>query len=292
MKGGTPASRTPDRHQEARNPDRSRRRSRTPTPAARRVVFPEGADRGRGDPNGPLARQTSSAADPRRRSKRLRIERTHIPTIPTRAEPARQAALHTGPHQATDAASSSSAASPQASPAGPPPGGQKAADARPTGPAADQQPEQRVGGRTPQSPPPHARRDSTSPGHGHRPPDQPGQRATGLPTLAVTQPNHRHAEDAPQQRGHDAGGLGADEEMTELSGSQECGGRPPTTASLLMSPQQEPSTGSVPEAHCDTAPGHPSPTGTTSDQDRETMPRPTPPDHRNRGTRTSLTERN
>ena len=30
---------------------------------------------------------------------------------------------------------------------------------------------------------PHAGRDSTSPGHGHRPPSQPGPCATGLPTL-------------------------------------------------------------------------------------------------------------
>ena len=35
-----------------------------------------------------------------------------------------------------------------------------------------------------------AGRDTTSPGHGHLPPDQPGQCATRLPTLAVTQPNH------------------------------------------------------------------------------------------------------
>ena len=65
MEGGTP-----DRHQEARNPDRSRHRCRTLPPAARRVVFHEDADRGRGGRNEPPARQTSSVADPRRRSKR------------------------------------------------------------------------------------------------------------------------------------------------------------------------------------------------------------------------------
>ena len=64
--------------------------------------------------------------------------------------------------------------------------------------------------------------------------------------------------------------------MKEPSGPQESGSPPPTTAPHLMSPQQEPSTGSVPEGHPDTAPGHSSPTGTTPDQDRETMP-PSPP---------------
>ena len=128
----------------------------------------------------------------------------------------------------------------------------------------------------PSKPPPprHAGCDSTSSGQGHGPPDQPGQCATGLPTLAVRQPNHQDAEDAPQQRGHDAGDPGADKEMTEASGTQESGGPPPTTASHPMSPQKEPSTGSVPEGHPDTDPGHPSPTGNTPDQDRETMPPP------------------
>ena len=99
----------------------------------------------------------------------------------------------------------------------------------------------------------------------------------------MTQSNHREAEDAPQQRGHDAGDPGADEEVTEASGPQESRGPPPTTASRPMSPQQEPSTGSVPEGHLDTAPGHSSTTGTTPDQDRETMlpPPPRPPQRRN-----------
>ena len=41
--------------------------------------------------------------------------------------------------------------------------------------------------------------------------------------------------------------------------------------------------GNVPEGHLDTTPGHPSPTGTTADQDRETMPPPPtrPPQRRN-----------
>ena len=152
MKGGTP-----DRHQEARNPDRSQRCSRTPPPAARRVVFHEGTNRGHGGPNHQPARQVSSAANPRRRSKRPRTERTHIPTFPTPNERARQAALHTGPRQATDGASSSSAASLPESPASQLPAGRNATDTRPRGPAADQRPEQGVEGRTPQSAPPASR---------------------------------------------------------------------------------------------------------------------------------------
>ena len=277
MKGGAPAFRTPDRHQEARNPDRSLRRSRTPAPAARRVVFHEGADRDLGSPNDPPDRQTSPAADPRRRSKRPPTDRTHMPTIPTPAERARQAALHTGPHQATDGASSSSAPSLPASAAALPPRGQNTADARPRGPAADQQPQQGVGGRTPQSPPPHSARDSTSPGHGHGPPDQPGQCATGLPTLAVMRPNHRDTEDTPQQQG--AGSRRPGSGQRNDRGLRPSGVHwppPSTTTRHLMSPQQEPSTGSVPEGHSDTALGHPFPTGTTPDQDRETMPPPPP----------------
>ena len=73
------------------------------------------------------------------------------------------------------------------------------------------------------APPLHTGPDSTSPGHGHQPPDQPGQCATGLPILTVTQPNQRDADEAPQQEGHDTGDPGADEEMTETSGPQKSG---------------------------------------------------------------------
>ena len=141
MQGGAP-----EQHQEARNSDQSWRRSRTPLPAARRVIFQEGMDGGDGGPNDPPAQQTSSAADPRRRSKRPRTEPVHTPTIPTLAERARQAALHTGPHHATESASSSSAASVPGSAAGPLPGGRNAADTRPRGPAADKRPEHGMGG--------------------------------------------------------------------------------------------------------------------------------------------------
>ena len=89
-------------------------------------------------------------------------------------------------------------------------------------------------------------------------------------------PSHRDAEDLPQKRGHDAGDPGADKEMTEASDPQESDDHPPTKASRLMSPQQEPSTGCVPEKHPDTTSGDPSPAGTTLDQDREAMPPPAP----------------
>ena len=50
-----------------------------------------------------------------------------------------------------------------------------------------------------------------------------------------------------------------------------------------MPQQRDPSTGSVPEGHLATIPGQPSPTGTTPDQHRETMPPPPPrpPERRN-----------
>ena len=92
--------RTPERLQETRNPDQSWRRSRKPPPAARRVVFHDGTYRGHGGPNDRSVQQTSSASNPRRWSRRLRTEQTHIATIPTPAERARQAALNTAPHQA------------------------------------------------------------------------------------------------------------------------------------------------------------------------------------------------
>ena len=74
-----------------------------------------------------------------------------------------------------------------------------------------------------------------------------------------------------------------DRGLTEASGPQESGGPPPTTAFRPMSPQQSPSTGSVPEGHLDTTPGHPPPTGTTPHHDRENMPPPPPrpPQRRN-----------
>ena len=60
--------------------------------------------------------------------------------------------------------------------------------------------------------------------------------------------------------------------MTEASGPQKSSGSPPTAASCQMSLHQEPSTGNVPEGHLDATPRHPSPSGTTPDQDQETMP--------------------
>ena len=102
---------TPEQRQETRRPDRSRRCSRTPPPAARTVVFNEDMDRDHGGPRDPQARRTSSTPDPRRRSKRPRTERTHIPTILTPAERERQATLQADPRQMAGETSSSSAAS-------------------------------------------------------------------------------------------------------------------------------------------------------------------------------------
>ena len=211
MQGGTLEQR-----QETRTPSRSRRRSRTPPPAARRVVFHEDTYRGHGGPNDLHAQRTSNTTDPRRPSKSLRTERAHIPSIPTPAERERQAALHTGPHRAADGASSSSATSLLGSAAGPLPGGQHATDTRPREPKAHQGPAQGVGGQPPQHPPPpRARREDTGPRPGHRPPDQPGPCTTGFPTPAATRPNRQGAEDAPQQREHDASGPGAGAEIRE-----------------------------------------------------------------------------
>ena len=71
--------------------------------------------------------------------------------------------------------------------------------------------------------------------------------------------------------------------MTETSGPQKSGDSPPTAATCSMPQQREPSTGNVPGGHPGTTPGHPSATGATPDQDRETMPPPPPrpPQRRN-----------
>ena len=97
---------TPEQRQETRHPGRSRRRSRTPPPAARRVVFNEDMDRDDGGPRDPHARRTSSTSDPRRRSRRPRTNRTHIPTILTPAERERQATLQADPRQTAGETSS------------------------------------------------------------------------------------------------------------------------------------------------------------------------------------------
>ena len=59
-------------------------------------------DRGHGGPNDPNTQGTSSATDPRRRSKRPRTERARIPTIPTRpSERDRQRSTQTPTRQQT-----------------------------------------------------------------------------------------------------------------------------------------------------------------------------------------------
>ena len=156
MQGGLPEQR-----QETRNPGRSRRCSRTLPPAAQRVVFHEGVDRDHGGPCDPHAQRTSSTSDPRRRSKRPRTKRAHIPTILTPVERERQAALHADPPQAADGASSSSAASLPGSAANSLSGGPHAADKQPREPAADPRPAQGAGGQ----PPPTAPKLSRHGGH-------------------------------------------------------------------------------------------------------------------------------
>ena len=141
MQGGTAEQR-----QETKSPGRSRCRSRTPPPAARRVVFHEGMDRDHGGPCDPHAQRTSSTTDPRRQSKRPRTERAHIPTIHTPVERERQAALHAGPRWAADGASSSSTASLPGSAANLLSGGPHATDTRPREPPADPSPAQGMGG--------------------------------------------------------------------------------------------------------------------------------------------------
>ena len=267
---------TPEKRQVTRNPSRSCRRSRTPPPAARLLVFHEDTDRDHGGPHDLRAQRTSSTTDAGCQSKRPRTERAHIPTIHTTAERERLAALHTGPHRAAYEAYSSSSTSLPGSAADALPGGQNATNTQPREPAADQRPAQGVGGRPPQNPPPRAGRDDTGPGHGHRPPDQPRPCPTGFPTPAATQSNRQGAEGVSQQREHDASGPGADAEMTETSDPQESDDPLPTTTTCSMPQQQEPSTGYVPWGDPGTTLGHPSPTSATPNQDRETIPHPPP----------------
>ena len=192
MQGGTP-----QQPQETRNPSRSRRRSRTPPPAARRVVFHEDTDRSHGGPYDPHAQRASATTDPRRRSKRPRTDRAQIPTIPTPAQRERQAALHTGPRRAADGASSSSATSLSGSAAGPLPGGQHATDTRPREPAADQKPAQGVGGQPPQQPPPRERGAMTpNPDTGTGHPTNRARAPRGSP------PQLQHGQTARARRTH------------------------------------------------------------------------------------------
>ena len=167
---------TLEQRQETRHPGRSCRRSRTPPPAARRVVFNEDIDRDHGGPRDPHARRTSSTSDPRRRSKRPRTELTHVPTILTPAERERQAALQADPGHTAGETSSSSVASLPGSAADPLPRGPHATDTRPREPAPDPSPTQGAGGAAlpaVQKPPGHGghiaaartRRERTKGGH-------------------------------------------------------------------------------------------------------------------------------
>ena len=64
--------------------------------------------------------------------------------------------------------------------------------------------------------------------------------------------------------------------MTETFGPQESRDPLAAAAACSMTQQREPSTGIVPRGLPGTTLGHPSPTGGTPDQDRETMPPPPP----------------
>ena len=65
--------------------------------------------------------------------------------------------------------------------------------------------------------------------------------------------------------------------MTGTSGPQESAGPLPAATTCSVPQQQEPSTEYVPWGHPSTTSPHPSPTSAALDQDRVTMPPPTPP---------------
>ena len=193
MQGGTP-----EKRQGTRNPSRSRHRSRTPPPAARRVVFHEDTDRGHGGPNDLHAQRASSTTDLRRHPKRPRTKRANILTICTPAERERQAPLQTDPRRAADGACSSTATSLRGSAASSLPGGQHATEARPREPAADQRPAQGVGGQLPQPPPPPPKRGAMKPV---------ADTCTGRPTNRAraprgSPPKLQHGQSARARRTH------------------------------------------------------------------------------------------
>ena len=98
VQGGTPKG-----HQETRSPGCSRHRSRTPPPAARRVVFHEGMDRGHGGPNDSNAQPTSSVTDSRRWSKRPAPNGRTSPPFPRQlSESNRQRSTQTPTRQQTE----------------------------------------------------------------------------------------------------------------------------------------------------------------------------------------------
>ena len=233
---------TPKQPQETRNAGRSRRRSRTLPPAARRVVFHEGMDRDHWGPCDHNAQRTPSTTNPRRRSKRPRTKRAHIPTILTPVEFERQAAPHAGPRRSADGASSSSTASLPGSAADPLSGGPHTTDTRPREPAANPRFAQGMGG---------------------QPPPQPL--------------NRQGTEGTSQKWGRDASGPRADTEMTEASGPQESADPLPAATTCSVPQQREPSTEYTPGGHPGTTSRHPSPTSATLDQDRVTVPPPSPP---------------
>ena len=240
---------TPEQRQETRHPGRSRRRSRTPPTAARRVVFNEDMDRDHGGPRNPHRLRTSSTSDPRRRSKRPRTEQTHIPTILTPAERERQAALPADPRQTAGEMSSSSAAFLPGSATDSLPRGPHATGTRPRGPAPDPSPTQGAGGQ----PSPQSR-------------------------------SRQATEGTSRQPGHVASGPRADTEMTGTSSPQEPAGPLRTATPCSMPRQREPPTEYVPWGHPGATSRHPSLADAALDQDRVAMPPPPPRPPQQRGT--------
>ena len=243
MQGGTPEQR-----QETRNPGRSGRLSRTPPPAARRVVFHEGMDR---DHRAPA---TLRPAD---------IICHRSPT------PVQEAPHRTGAHPHHSHASRARAAG--SASRGPPPGSGQSIQLVPRLPP-------RVSGQP-------AAGGTTR--HGHAPKGacsdpRPAQGAGGQPPPQP--PNRQATEGTSQQPGHDASGPRADAEMTGTSGPQESAGPLPAATTCSVPQQKEPSTEYVPGGHPGTTSAHPSPTSAALDQDRVTMPPPPPRPPQQRGT--------
>ena len=108
---GQHSPRTPQPPRGARRSAGARHQSRTPPSAARRVTFQADDDNSPNEPGGRHRRQMSPAAEPQRRTKRPRTDRTPIPTILPPTERARLAALGAHTDTAGATASGSSTAS-------------------------------------------------------------------------------------------------------------------------------------------------------------------------------------
>ena len=143
----------PEKRHETRNPGRSRRRSRMPPPAARRVVFHEGMDRDHGGPYDPNAQWTSSTYRSPTPVQEVQHQTGANPHHSHASRARATGSASRGPRRAADGASSSSAASHPGLAADPLPGEPHATDTRPREPAADPRPGKGWGDSPPHSPP-------------------------------------------------------------------------------------------------------------------------------------------